>query len=115
MGFGLILFLSQQALLPAEPPREGENVLAWQIVAGKVTGFHYYKPQRNDPGGLTLFYSYAVNNKSYKFETFWYIRNDSEAKAIIHDHSEGSVIDVHYDPQVPQRSYVIKLNPKEII
>ena len=98
--------------LPAEPPQEGENVSGWQTVQGRVISYHFFPPAKMDPGGLTVYYTYSVKDKNYEFETFWYIFDEKAAELIYHDHPKGSTINVRYDPQNPQRSYVIKLNPR---
>ena len=51
-----------------------------------------------------------MNGESYKFETFKSVFDESEAKSFFIAYHKGSAIDVHYDPQNPQRSYVIELD-----
>jgi len=85
-------------------PHSQSDLGQTKTTSGVVAGFEYSSELHT---GFKIFYTYIVDGKEYKAATIK-SKNFPKAKEIAEQHPRGSSIDVNFNPENPQMSYVLE-------
>jgi|GEM_PF-6355052 len=83
-------------------------VASWSSVEGRITGTDWLGIRKTHPGGFEISYTYKVNGIQYGHQTFQYVWEQKTLDELISYYKKGDPITVHYNPDNPQESYVVK-------